>query len=41
MARVPLFAAALDSPMIEAFVGYMPIAKLVMLGASRRPSSAS
>ena len=31
--RVPLFAAALDSPMIEAFVGDMPIAKLVMLGA--------
>ena len=33
LARVPLFAAALDSPMIEAFVGDMPIAKLVMLGA--------
>ena len=33
MAGVPLLSAALDSPMIEAFVADMPIAKLAMLGA--------
>ena len=33
MATVPLLASATDSPMIDAFVGDMPIAKLVMLGA--------
>ena len=33
MAKVPLLASALESPMIEAFVADMPIAKLVMLGA--------
>ena len=33
LARVPLFASATDSPMMDSFVGDMPIAKLVMLGA--------
>ena len=42
MAGVPLLAAALDSPMIEAFVADMPIAKLVDARRARRaPSSAS
>jgi beta-glucosidase len=33
MARVPLLASALDSPLFDTFIGDMPIAKLVMLGA--------
>jgi beta-glucosidase len=33
MAKVPLLASALDSPLFETFIGDMPIAKLVMLGA--------
>ena len=33
MATVPLLSSATDSAMLEAFVGDMPIAKLVMLGA--------
>ena len=33
LATVPLFASVTDSAMLESFVGDMPIAKLVMLGA--------